>query len=457
MQKYQTNINKRINNYSPQSLWPNITLSETTKERRGRIRGLLDDFCLFQWRGHDAFESFGVFILNEKKGSLKFYNGPNYSNEYTKPQFSSYASNLTGIKFDQQKISFKIAVYWITAKDYRIFMDYLSPYAIDYLSFAWDYNWGYLVKLTGCKDTAKHIIGYEGKEPMYYTEIDLNFEIQGPACARTTLPMHFEKGIESGDEIPLIVESKIKETREISFEKDERRENIQQKLSDFLGINIDDVNEIDIEDSEVERLFKPQKPYELPNNIDYVIFKKSDQETLPIVDQKISGTISANGTYPLYKIEKITATEVNTETMTPFRSSISITPQQKDVSLQLKYGNDSLFKIVVSNLNEIVSNLNEIDSNLNEIDSKNTITIEYDSETGLLFLAKGSQPKLLSLVTTTSNGNKIISSMEVKKYYMKPEQDSYEFKLIVGETDKEINHTIVEDFSITMYGRRNIA
>lgn len=339
---YKTNINKRTNSFNPpiiNSLWQNISLSDITKERRGRIRGMLDDFCLFQWRGHDAFESFGAFIVNEQKGSLKFYNGPNYSNEYTKPQFSSYASNLTGIKFDQQKISFKIAVYWISAKDYRIFMDYLDAYAIDYLSFAWDYDWSYLVKLTGCKDTTKHVVGYEGNEPMYYTEMDLNFEVQGPACARTTLPLSFEK---IGN-----------------------------------GINID-----------------------LSNN-----------------------------------------NNLKTEMMTPLRYDISFPKTtQGDVYLDLKFGDDILFKVELTNLPTT--------------ETGDTIQLSYDSETGLLFLKKGTQPQLLSLVTTASEGSKIVSSMEVNKYYIQPWADSYSFTWsatigVAGITDADPN--------LVVYGRRRIA
>lgn len=188
MANYTTNLGKRTNTFLYEK---QPELSETTKEYRGRVRGLLDDFCLFQWRGKDVFEHYGAFILNEKN-SLKFFNGPNFSNEYTKPQFSSYASNLTGVKFDIQKISFKIGVYWISAEDYRKFIDFLDPYAIDYLSFGWDYEWSYLVKLTGRKDTTKYIVGHEDGKPMYYTEMDLNFEVQGPAQARTNLPYNWE-------------------------------------------------------------------------------------------------------------------------------------------------------------------------------------------------------------------------------------------------------------------------
>lgn len=356
---YKTQINARTNGFTPHenSLWPNISLSDITKERRGRIWGMLDDFCRFQWRGYDAFESFGAFIVNEQKGSLKFYNGPNYSNEYTKSQFSSYASNLTGIKFDQQKISFKIAVYWISAKDYRIFMDYLDAYAIDYLSFAWDYDWSYLVKLTGCKDTTKHVVGYEGNEPMYYTEMDLNFEVQGPACARTTLPLS----------------TKVKDNTIII---------------EFKSLN--DINKMENEE-----------------------------------DKK-----------------KINKDSLKTEMMTPLRYDISFPKKQTgDVSLSLKFGSDVLFDVVLTNLPTTAS-------------EEDTIQLLYDSETGLLFLKKGSQPQLLSLVTTASEGSKIVSSMEVNKYYIQPWEDLYSFTW-----NFKIGNTSIspESQNLIIYGRRRIA
>ena len=72
-----------------EKLYHGITLSEITKNKRRQIKTLQDDFMTFSWGGYDAFENFGAFILNDKKGSLKFYNGPSFSKEYTKPQFDS--------------------------------------------------------------------------------------------------------------------------------------------------------------------------------------------------------------------------------------------------------------------------------------------------------------------------------------------------------------------------------
>ena len=58
----------------------------------------------------NMFNEFGAFIINEKKGSLKLYNGPSFKNNYSKPQFQDGYTNLTGITFDTQTISFTIGV-----------------------------------------------------------------------------------------------------------------------------------------------------------------------------------------------------------------------------------------------------------------------------------------------------------------------------------------------------------
>jgi hypothetical protein len=92
-------------------LYNNLKLSETTIKRRQQIKNMMDEFMDFQWREQSAFENFGAFIINDKKGSLKFYNGPGFSNEYTKPQYDSNGGELVGVNFNKQSISFTIGVY----------------------------------------------------------------------------------------------------------------------------------------------------------------------------------------------------------------------------------------------------------------------------------------------------------------------------------------------------------
>ena len=86
-------------------------ITTTTEEKRNQIKGRLDDFATFVWRGENAFDICGAFIIADKHGDLKFYNGPSFSNEYTKPQFSSSSGNLTGVSFNRQQVQFKMGAY----------------------------------------------------------------------------------------------------------------------------------------------------------------------------------------------------------------------------------------------------------------------------------------------------------------------------------------------------------
>ena len=72
-------------------------MSNATKAKRNLLKSQLDDFATFQWRGCDMYEEFGCFIINDKNGSLKFYNGPDFSNQYASSQFNKSTNSLLGI------------------------------------------------------------------------------------------------------------------------------------------------------------------------------------------------------------------------------------------------------------------------------------------------------------------------------------------------------------------------
>lgn len=175
--------------------WNHIVLSPTTVTKRNQLKSGIDDFTSFTWRGVDAFDVFGAFIINNKN-TLKFYNGPSFSNEYTKPQFESAAGQLVGVSFNVQKIDFTIGVYWINEDDYRKLIDWLDPYEISDLTFGFEPNYYYLVKLASIGDSTRHIVGIEGsgdnKQYMYYTELKLTFEIQGEPCAYRNIAYEFK-------------------------------------------------------------------------------------------------------------------------------------------------------------------------------------------------------------------------------------------------------------------------
>lgn len=163
-------------------------INNSTSARRAALANRLDKFCTFSWNGVDAWEQFGCFIINEKN-SLKFYNGPSFSNSYTSPMFTDEAGALTGLKFSTQSISFTVGVYWITEEEYRKFIHWLNPYAVGALAFSFEPYWTYNVKLSDMKDSTRYPIGKdENGKDTYYTEMSLTFEIQGQPCAIRSTP-----------------------------------------------------------------------------------------------------------------------------------------------------------------------------------------------------------------------------------------------------------------------------
>ena len=85
--------------------------------KRDQLEKQMDNFSTFKWRGESAFEKFGMFIIAEKRGDLKFYNGPSFSNEYSKPQFAASSGELLGVTFNRQQIVFKVGMYYFSIKD----------------------------------------------------------------------------------------------------------------------------------------------------------------------------------------------------------------------------------------------------------------------------------------------------------------------------------------------------
>ena len=179
----------------------NSIISEKTKQKRQQIKSLQDEFMTFSWGGYDAFENFGAFIINDKNGSLKFYNGPGFSNEYSKPQFDNSGGDLQGVNFNKQTISFTIGVYWINIKQYRLMLNWLNPLEVDYLIFGFNPDYRYNVKLSKLGDSTKWIVGKEDGEPMYYTEIPLTFEVQGTPCAKGVNSYEFVNWRSAGRDI----------------------------------------------------------------------------------------------------------------------------------------------------------------------------------------------------------------------------------------------------------------
>ena len=222
-----------------------VILTTETIKKRSIIKDRLDSFMDFQWRGLEAFKNFGAFIINDKKGSLKFYNGPSFSNEYSKPQFDNNSGGLMGVTFNRQTISFSVGVYWIGVEDYRKLINWLHPLVIDYIIFDFEPRYRYNVKLSKIGDSTRWFIGNERVEkeisktdengnvvkdilvtfePRYYTELNLTFEVQGVQCAKGVNSYEWVYDIDGGD-------NSTKEFTHISKIKTETNEFIKSDLS----------------------------------------------------------------------------------------------------------------------------------------------------------------------------------------------------------------------------------
>lgn len=183
-----------------------------------KVEPLLDNYAKFYW-DDELMTKYHAFIINEKKGSLKFYNGPSFSNNYTKPQFESASTRFSGVTFNTQQITFTIAVYAVTIEEYRQLIYKLHPYTIANLIFGFDDKWRYIVKLAKREDSTRYIIGKNSNnKDLYYTELKLTFEVQGDAVAHSVTELDYTPSAEK-ELTDTQDASKIIKYREITFQK----------------------------------------------------------------------------------------------------------------------------------------------------------------------------------------------------------------------------------------------
>ena len=288
-------------------------MTTTTTSKREQLRSVMDKFATFYWNNENMFDNYGAFIINDKREGLKFFNGPSFSNEYSRPQFETAAGTLTGINFDIGRLpTLKIGLYWFDIDTYRKFLNALNPYIIGNLRFDFNEHYCYYVKVAKIGESVRYIVGTENNEPMYYTELTVDFEIQGTPCA------HFVENYEW--------DTQITDTDNATFVK------IISTKSDSLKW------------SDLKTPFKYQW-------------------TIPLLSWSTSPVNSFN-----YKLE---------------------------------IEGETLFELTLHNLTFGVSDL----------------TLEYDSEDGLIYLIYGSRRELLTLQTTTTTGEYLVKHLQVKKFY----------------------------------------
>lgn len=382
----------------------NKRYSNLTTKPRELLKKQMDDFATFVWRGVKSFDTYGAFIINNKN-SLKFYNGPSFTNEYSKPKFSSTGSNLTGISFSTQTISFQVGAYWLTEAEYREFINWLNPYEISYLGFDFEDKYDYLVKLSKIGDSTRYIVGRnENNEPCYYTELNLTFEVQGEACARARYGYEFKTS-----------SSVDNKTKQLTINSD---------ITDYITSDL---------------------------NFPFVL----NASIIPIIDS--NNTTSE----PSIKADLI---EYSQEQELTRLSLFNIIFQ--DLAEVKKWTNDmdgNFTDIEKEKINNTYG-LDNFEVPADENIGRPTLNIRYDSESGLLFLKVGeSTEKILSLVNSI-NGVKIVNNFNASKCklpgrFTKPDivNTKYsEYVIEVTINDAEFSTDNNEAVNISAYARTNL-
>lgn len=392
----------------------------TDSSKREELRRRMDDFTSFSWRGDNAFDKFGAFIVGGKD-ALKFYNGPSFSNKYTKPQFESANSILTGVEFQTQKIDFTVGVYWFTIQEYREFLHWLHPYEVNELVFHHAPTWRYMVKVAKLGDSTRHILGRDSKgEYRYYTEIKLSFEVQGASCLYSTAPYQI-------DWAQLGTISKY----EGSFYNFGNDSDFQiSDLNTPLDFSIRLLPKVQMKEGELY----PEKG----------IFP--GEQTLP-------NGISLSALGENYRIKL--------EAFLPFSLSETVSDQTPGNRVVLF---DTVLQHLTAGLAEVLDE--DGDPISEQVINPLAIGLRYMSETGLLTIQFGqSEEKLLTLQTSAMNGQRLCQTLIANKFFLPGVLEYSHLKeyfpyirfYLTVSTNLEVTHNGDRlDIDIESYARTNI-
>lgn len=382
-----------------------------TQNKRNQLKAQLDDFATFQWRGHHMFDDFGCFIINEQKGSLKFYNGPSFTNQYAKTQFSSSVSAILGVDFKQQTIPMKVGLYWFTIEEYQEFLDCIGPYQVNYITFDFDDKYGYLVKSGKIADSTKYIIGTdENGEKRYYTELDLTWEVLGDACARSNLAYEYYS-ILNGDGNECLWSTKYPNNYEDA-----------NKANQYVG----DMTDPSLLDTplvfEMPCLFQPKTENKNRWSLKLEIIFPSKEIKIKDTNGNEQTQLLESKTYPLFDVEL---------------QNLSISEQSYIDTLKPWVDRYPQYQLY----------------------------LRYDSETGLIYIQKGSLTswELLNYQTDNSEGAPLLKSAEVFKYKLPGKfarsnwlTTECQFRLTCENIDLSNIAELQRHQAITIYSRKNV-
>ena len=355
-----------------------------------------------------------MFIIADKPGDLKFYNGPSFSNEYSKTQFSNASGNLLGVTFNRQQIGFKVGMYYFSISDWQDFIEWINPYEVNYLTFSHAPEYGYLVKLAKIEDTPRYVVGNEDGKPMYYTEMTLTWDLQGDSCVRSNLPYEWEW---KDNQFSLDGNGPMKESR------------LETPLLLTIPLNISEAH------VEVE-------------------FKYKTNTLFKVTLQNMSTNNDNSGMLLLTPLKLKTIDVVSNTNIEISNCSVWYNNREYD-RVWLLISNNVINKIKLENVPENTSieinttdiiYTNKLDKKLmqyftiifyvNDFYKQNIFlvqpTIQYDSETGvLLYNAGDTSWKLLHLNMIDDEGNYMIKNMQVNKFKLQGNISEYEFDLSI--------------------------
>jgi phage-related protein len=124
--------------------------------------------------GMKTENDFYGFIQNNGE-DLSFSNTPQFGDEFVVPQYGD-RTFYTGTTKSNRAFSMKISLDKITLRQYRDLLAWLNPNSTGNLSFDFDPNYGYEVKLSSISQGQFYILKEtNNNEDFYYVDFDITF------------------------------------------------------------------------------------------------------------------------------------------------------------------------------------------------------------------------------------------------------------------------------------------
>lgn len=381
------------------------TPQDTATRKRQSLIGSLDNFATFKWRGVDMFKEFGAFIVNES--NLKFYNGSSFSNTYASTTFQSRRGELDGISFSGQEISFTVGVYWFSEEDWRRFLNFMNPYEMSDLSFGFDQQYRYFVKLSSnIGDSNRILLGYQQQDtkaarmiaaqggsstetenvPMWYTDFTVKFDVLEESVAMAQNTYTFYAYNNNWND---------KRNYKGNFQSygTTTKEGASITNTYYFGTKVNEngtqtTTELDPRFAIYDGIDFDLKDGDIPRYADNFLQGYSD------LDMPISTAISFH---------------LNSSTKTFKYLTLTYTAHYMDKNDAIETS-QQLFQVTLRNLT-ITNGVGRP-----AIPYQSQFNLQYNSEEGMLYWLDGQQLKVLTLLTTNPDGQPVTSQLSVNRF-----------------------------------------